>query len=171
MEFNSWINKHHNELKHVVGRITSNHPDSDELLQEVMLQLLEKPDKINMLPDEQKLYYFIRVVKNNWHSSTSPYQYHKQKIKSLHIPYDHNKGEKVLDEVYEENTPDMEWVYCELNQMEWFNRDLFRLWVELGTYTNVSKQTTIPLNSVGKYIKDTIKELNIRWDKQNKNLL
>lgn len=167
MELSKWINKNHSELVHVVGRITSNHPESDELLQEVILQLLERPTKINQLPDKEKLFYFISVVKNNWHSSTSPYQYHKQKIKRLHIPYDHNKGERVVDDVYEENTPDMEWVYSELNKMEWFDRDLFRLWVELGTYTNVSKQTTIPLNSVGKYIKDTIQELNVRWDKRN----
>ena len=166
MELNEWIDKNHKELKHIVGRITCNHHESDELFQEVILQLLEKPNKINVLPDEEKIYYFIRVVKNNWNSSTSPYQYQKQKLKKLNIPYTHKHGKSLLDETYNENTPDMEWVYGEINKLEWFDRDLFRLWLELGTYTKVSQDTTIPLNSVGKYIKSTIKELNIRWNKQ-----
>ncbi len=169
MELNNWISKNYIELQHVVGRITNNHPDSDELYQEVMLQLLEKPEKINRLKDEEKLYYFIRVVKNNWHSSTSPFQYQRQKLKRLNIPYDHKHGKTLLDDDYEVNTPDMEWVYHEVNKMEWFDRDLFKLWCELGTYTKVSKDTTIPLNSVGKYIKDTIKVLNLEWYKNINN--
>ena len=166
MELNRWIRVNHTELKHIVGRITSNHPESDELFQEVMLQILERPEKINALPDEEKIYYFIRVIKNNWNSSTSPYQYQKQKLKRITIPYTQQHGKSLLDESYDSNTPDMEWVYGEINKMEWFDRDLFKLWLELGTYTKVSQDTTIPLNSVGKYIKSTIKELNIRWDKK-----
>jgi len=165
MELNKWITTNYVELQHVVGRITNNHPDTDELYQEVMLQLLEKPEKINRLKDDQKLYYFIRVVKNNWHSNTSPFQYHRQKLKRTNIPYDQQHGKTLVDDTYDVNTPDMEWVYHEVNKMEWFDRDLFKLWCELGTYTKVSKDTTIPLNSVGKYIKKTINELNVRWDK------
>lgn len=165
MELNKWITKNHEELKHIVGRITSNHPDSDELFQEIMIQLLTKPEKMEQLSDEQKIYYFIRVVQNNWHSSTSPFQYHRQKNKQRHVPYNSWLGESLLDEEYEENTPDMEWVYDKVNKMDWFDRDLFKLWIELGTYTKLSKQTTIPINSVGKYIKKTTKILNDLWDK------
>ena len=169
MILNEWINKNHDELKHVVGRITNNHPLSDELFQEIMIQLLTKPEKMNQLADEEKIYYFIRVVKNNWHSSTSPFQYHRQKDISRHIPWDSHKGEKLVDEDYMENTPDMDWVYDKINAMDWFDRDLFKLWIELGTYTKVSQDTTIPLNSVGKYIKETTKRLNDLWDKEIKN--
>jgi DNA-directed RNA polymerase specialized sigma24 family protein len=168
MELNKWIGENHNELQHVIGRITSNHALSDELYQEVILQLLEKPDKINALPDNQKMFYFIRVVKNNWHSNTSPFQYRRQQDLQRHIPYDHSHGKSLLDERYEENGPSMEWVIDQLNTLDWFNRDLFKMWIDLGTYTKVSQDTTIPLNSVGKYIKETMHVLNVRWDKEIK---
>jgi len=166
MDLNSWINKNDIELKNICGRITKNHPDTDELYQEVILQLLHKPDKINDLPDTNKKYYFIKVVKNNWHSSTSPFQYHRQKKINRDIPYQSHHGENLLDEGYDDDSPSMEWVYKELDKLDWFDRDLFKLWVELGTYTKVSEDTTIPLNSVGKYIKKTIELLNKEWKKQ-----
>ena len=63
--------------------------------------------------------------------------------------------------------PSMDWIYKELENHTWFDRDLFLLWLELGTFTKVSQETTIPLNSVGKYIKETIKNLNSSWKNRN----
>jgi hypothetical protein len=41
------------------------------------------------------------------------------------------------------------------------------MWLELGTITAVSKQTTIPLNSVGRYIKNIKIELKQKWVSRN----
>jgi len=163
MSLNNWINTNHTELINITGKITRNHPDTYELYQEVIYQLLKKPNKIEVLPDEQKKYYFIKVIKNNWNSSTSPFQYHRQKDLVRNIPYDQQQHESLPDSIYEENTPSIEWVYNELEKLDWFDRDLFKLWLELGTYTKVSQDTTIPLNSVGKYIKNIIEILNKEW--------
>jgi hypothetical protein len=78
-----------------------------------------------------------------------------------------NLLEGIVDVEYEETIPDMDWVMEQLDELEWFDRDLFKLWLELGTLSNVSKRTKIPVNSVGKYIKEIKKELKIRWQQSN----
>ena len=167
MDLSEWINKNHNQLFNIVCKITRNHSESDELYQHVILQLLEKPEKMNDLTSNQKKYYFIKVIKNNWNSSTSPFQYHRQKFLKSHISYEGHHSKHLLDEEYKEDIPDLEWVYDHLNELDWFERDLFKLWIELGTYTKVSEDTTIPLNSVGKYIKKTINKLREMHKKEN----
>jgi hypothetical protein len=59
------------------------------------------------------------------------------------------------------------WVHKQLEDLDWFSRDLFLMWLELGTITAVSKQTTIPLNSVGRYIKNIKIELKQKWVSRN----
>jgi DNA-directed RNA polymerase specialized sigma24 family protein len=166
MELKVWIEKNNTELIRLVKNITNNADDSDELYQSVILQLLEKPERINEIPDSQKKYFFIRVVQNNYNSNTSPYQYQRQKYKKKFTDFKYEMFENVPDDDYQEY-PTIEWVYQQLENHHWFDRDLFLLWLELGTFTKVSEQTTIPLNSVGKYIKETIKNLNTSWKNRN----
>ena len=166
MDLKNWITKNHTELFGLVKNITNNDPDSDDLFQSIVLQLLEKPDKIEEVPDTQKKYFFIRVVQNNYHSKTSPYQYQRQKYKNKFTELKYEQMNELVDEEMVEY-PSMDWIYKELENHTWFDRDLFLLWLELGTFTKVSQETTIPLNSVGKYIKETIKNLNSSWKNRN----
>lgn len=165
-QLNKWINRNHTRLYQTARNITKNHTDTDEFFQSCLLQVLERPDKINDIPDEQKLYYFIRVFQTNWNSNTSPYRYHQQKHDKFFMVLDEERAQNILDEIYIEDLPSLEWVYQQLNELNWFDRDLFMLWVELGTFTKVSQETTIPLNSVGKYIKETMNMLKTRWKNQ-----
>ena len=132
-----------------------------ELYQSVILQLLERPDKINEVDDDRKKFYFIAVLKNNYHSSTSPYRYQELKYKKNNVLTDNFFVEKEEEEY--EDIPDMDWVREQLKDMEWFDRDLFSLWLEVGTLVNVHKETTIPINSVGGYIRDIKKRLRDLW--------
>ena len=67
------------------------------------------------------------------------------------------------DTPYTEDIPDMVWVRTELDKMGWFEADLFTLWIEMGTLIDIHRETTIPINSVGKYIKEIKKDLYQRW--------
>lgn len=166
MNLNNWISKNQEQLLQMAKNITNNDPETNDLFQSVVLQLLEKPEKINEVPDTQKKFFFIRVLTNNYRSTTSPYQYHKQKYKKTFTELkDDLYGD--LPDTDTEEYPTMEWVYQQLDNHHWFDRDLFLLWLELGTFTKVSEQTTIPLNSVGKYIKETINNLNVSWKNKN----
>ena len=65
-----------------------------------------------------------------------------------------------------EQYPTVEWVHKRLEFMNWFDRDIFLLWMELGSLKAVSKKTKIPHNSVGRYIKKVKIKLNKDWKNQ-----
>ena len=130
-----------------------------------MEQILKKTTLLDTLTDKDRLYYFIRVVKNNYFSKTSPYYYQHKKVSCNDVKVDVIKD--IPDEPYVEELPDMFWVHKQLEDLDWFSRDLFLMWLELGTITAVSKQTTIPLNSVGRYIKNIKLELKEKWVNRN----
>lgn len=166
MTFFDWINTHNKEAMEKVRNICKDPDQQDDLYQSVVEQLLSKPKKINEIPDSQKMYYFIRVVKNNFNSNTSYYHKVYRKNQNFHTPLLEDITEGFIDEEYTETIPDMKWVHRQLETFDWFDRDLFLLWLEMGTLTNVSKQTQIPLNSVGRYINKTKKKLQELWQRE-----
>ena len=161
-----WINSNYELILQTAKNITKNHQDTGDLVSEVILQLLTKPPKVKK---GQELYYIIKVLKLNWFSKTS--RYHYQFRKKL---YEHHKSSEgheyvenleIEDEVYDESQyPSIEWIKETLQSLHWFKRDLFLMYMELGTLTNVSKKTTIPINSCGRYIKEIKIELNEIWE-------
>jgi hypothetical protein len=121
---------------------------------------------MNEMEDKDRLYYFIRTLKNNYFSKTSKYHYQFRKPHLNQISFNEVYYEEIPDEEYQDR-PTMVWVREHLSELSWFDRDLFLLWVELGSLTAVSKRTTIPLNSVGRYIKQTKDRLNQLWENKN----
>jgi len=164
MRFVSWISQNNDLCLNKVREIVSNTNEADDLYQSVVEQLLKKPEKIDKVTDKEKYYFFIRVIRNNYFSKTSPYHYQYRKPSEKNIQVKEDILEQIQDEEYTEELPDMEWVKNELQHLDWFSRDLFLLWLELNTISNVSRQTQIPLNSVSRYINKIKKELKKRWD-------
>lgn len=165
-DLDKWLSINNEELMNISLKICKNTDDYMDLYQCVIEQVLKKRDKLNALPDQQKKYFIISMLKTNYYSKTSPYFYQFKKGNvMLDITDDLLEG--VIDIDYEETLPDMDWVIEQLNELDWFDRDLFKLWLELGTLSNVSKRTKIPVNSVGKYIKEIKQELKIRWQQSN----
>lgn len=164
MRFVSWISQNNDLCLNKVRDIVSNPDEADDLYQSVVEQLLRKPDNIDKVTDKEKYYFFIRVIRNNYFSKTSPYHYQYRKPSEKNIQVKEDILEQIEDEEYNDELPDMEWVKNELQHLDWFSRDLFLLWLELNTISNVSRQTQIPLNSVSRYINKIKKELKKRWD-------
>lgn len=146
--------------------IIKDRDDIDDLFHCVLEQLL-KNKKLDDMKDKERVYYFVRVVKNNYFSKTSPYYYQYKKNLAREEFKDIEYFEETPDVEYNETLPDMKWVHKQLSHLEWFDRDLFLLWMELGSLTAVSKKTTIPLNSVGRYINQTKQMLIKKWEEQN----
>jgi len=164
MTFHKWIENNHSELLNITRGLVSSPEDADDLYACVMEQLLNKPEKIDDIPDSQKKYYFIRVLKNNYNSKTSPYHYQYRKPTQHHRPLLDEITEGFIQEEYEETIPDMIWVEKTLNEeFGWYERDLFKLWIEMGTLTKLSNETQIPLNSVGRQIKTIKIKLKELW--------
>jgi len=170
MELKSWIEKNNQELYDIVKGIIKNEDDVPDLYQCVMEQILTKPEKFNKVPDDQKVFYFIKILKNNYYSKTSPYYYKMKKDISRYSPLEESSLETIVDTLYDDELPSLDWVKGQLDTLDWFSRDLFLLYIELETITKVSQQTTIPLNSVSRYIKKIKDILKTRWDYERKNL-
>lgn len=166
MRFVEWISKNNDMVYNRVKSIVKDKDEVDDLYQCVMEQLLKQQHKIDDIKDEQKLYYVIRVVKNNYNSKTSPYHYQFRKPQEKQLPIIEDVIENIQDVEYKETLPDMEWVKRQLNTLDWFSRDLFLLWMELSTISKVSEQTKIPLNSVSRYINKIKRILQERWKQE-----
>jgi DNA-directed RNA polymerase specialized sigma24 family protein len=141
-----WITNNIQELKKICSSITRGQ-DSDDLLQLSVEQFLTNK-RVPQIPDGEKLFFFARIVRNNYNSKSSPY-YHQYKkfqftdIESIEIPY----------LPYEESPINLEWIKQELNKLDWYYKRLMELYIEEGcSITKLSKRTTIPINSVSRDI-------------------
>ena len=166
MDLDKWISENMEHLLLTTRNIVKNDTEAEDVFQSVMEQLLKKRERMNTLKDKEKLYFFIRVVKNNYFSKTSKYYTEHKKTTEKNVPI--NDGDfNTPDSEYVEDIPDIEWVKNELDKLSWFERDLFLMWLELGSLINVSKATTIPVNSVGTYIKQIKNKLKEKWENKN----
>ena len=149
-----WIQQNFTELKIICNKITRGE-DSDDLLQLSVEQFL-KNKKVSDIPDKEKLFFFARIVRNNYHSNSSPYYHTYRKFKFNEIG---NMDIEYLS--YEEPIINLEWVNTQLNNLDWYFKRLMELYIEEGcSITKLSKRTTIPLNSVSRDINKVRKILN-----------
>ncbi len=124
--------------------------DIDDLFQ-ICVEDFIRNKKVKDIPDEQKLYFFTRIVKNNYNSTKSKYHYQYRKFK-----WEDVDDVEIVDEEYEETEFNLEWVKNEIENIkldEWYYGRLFELYLEEGaSLTKLSKRTTIPINSVSRDI-------------------
>ena len=115
MTFNQWIGENSKKMMKMVRGIVKGDDDlADELFQSVCLQLLEKPKKVDEVPDHHKVFYFIRVVKNNYYSKTSPFMYRRVKDRNRNIQID--EGLTSIEDVpYQEDFEYKRWVVEQLS--------------------------------------------------------
>jgi len=164
--FSKWIGENSNEMMKMVNGIVKDRNLSDELFQTVVLQLLERPDKVDKVPDHQKVFYFIRVVKNNYYSNSSPFQYRRVIDKKRHVQIDEELT-RMEDVPYEEPLDYKQWVTEQLDNEElftWYEKSIFLLYIEMTSYISVSKKTTIPVNSVSRHLKSIKNKLQELWE-------
>lgn len=143
---NDWITQNLSELKKICSSVTRG-DDIDDLLQLSVEQFLSNK-KVPCIPDGEKLFFFARIVRNNYNSQSSLYyrQYKKfkfQEIDNIELQY--------LD--YEEPLITLEWVKGELDKLDWYYKRLMELYIEEGcSISKLSQRTTIPINSVSRDI-------------------
>jgi DNA-directed RNA polymerase specialized sigma24 family protein len=158
---NTWIENNFNELKKICDKVTRGE-DSDDLLQLSVEQFL-KNKKSDDIPDNEKFFFFARIVRNNYNSNSSPYYHTYRKFKFSEID---NLDIQYLE--LEESPIDLLWVKDQLNNLEWYFKRLMELYIEEGcSITKLSKRTTIPLNSVSR---DINKVRKILVHKRNEEL-
>jgi hypothetical protein len=152
-EVELYITKNYYQLLAIAKKYTKNDDWSSELLHEVILQLYDKKElKIN-LQDNQIKYYIIRCLMVNWTYPSSPfYKKHKRDMKSVDLT---EAMEMAAEDSDTEIHTLLELMEIEWTELNWFNKIIFEKYMVLGSLKKVSKDTTIPLASVGRYIKET----------------
>lgn len=162
-----WFSNNYEKLKQIC-RSVSKENEVDELLH-FCIDIVITNIKFNNIPEDSgKLYYFTRVVINNWKSTSSPFYttYRKEKPKIV----DEDIELPSLD-IEQEPEIDLEWVKRQIETIkrdEWYYGRLFELYIEEGcSLTKLNKRTTIPLAPLSRDINKVRQKLK---DKRKKDL-
>jgi hypothetical protein len=144
----NWIDNNILELKKICDRVAK-HNDTDDLFQESIEQILNN-SKIRSIPDNEKFYFFAKIVRNNFNSKTSRFHKIYRKNKFVELNFD------IVEDDYDEPFLNIEWVINEvekIKQKDWYLGQIFLLWLSKGAnLTLLSKQTGIPINNLSRDI-------------------
>jgi hypothetical protein len=148
--------------------ITNNDKDAQDLMHDVLI-MLDKNETFNNLSNSDKLFFFIRAIKNQFNSNSSYYTRNYKKYSFTEL----NKDFDVSDTIYEEK-PSLDWIK-EIMEQEihknpdfWYQKGIFELWIEhKGFIERIHKQTRIPRYSIKETIDGTKKWINQKWKEQN----
>lgn len=148
---NDWIQQNILELKKICNRVARQN-NSDDLFQTSIEQLLNNK-RIHDIPDNEKLFFFARIVKNNYNSKTS--KYHKIYRKTNFVELDTNAD--IPNEDYEEDIFTIEWVLEQLEEIkknDWYLGQItLHYFAENCNLTRLSKKVGIPINNLSRDIR------------------
>ena len=167
-EIEKYIVNNFKELQQICLKITKHSQWSDDLLQDVLTQLLEKDDiKLKSLQTNDIKFYIVRCLTNNWYSKTSPFFRKVMRESTLY-----NELGDISDKVIENNDDEhflMETLEHEFSNLNWFYKELFSRFLIKGSLKKVSDETTIPYTSVKRYIKEAKNEIKFNTFKKIKD--
>ena len=104
------------------------------------------------------MFFLIRAIKNQYYSKNSYFYRDYVRPTGVKLDYEFEVEDKVEPEY-----PNLEWVKNRIEQLNWYEKGIFTLYIDLGTIEKVSKQTKIPLYSIRKSINKTKKFLKESW--------
>jgi DNA-directed RNA polymerase specialized sigma24 family protein len=157
---NDWLSNNYNELKNICSKFSTSE-EVDDLLHLCIEQFLNNK-KVNEIPDKEKLFFFTKIVRNQYHSKSSKYYYTYGKYQFNDI-FDND----ISDVEYIEDEINLDWVREQLKTFDWYYGRLFELYIEEGcSVTRLSKRTTIPINSVSRDINKVRRQLKQRRNVQ-----
>jgi DNA-directed RNA polymerase specialized sigma24 family protein len=150
---NHWITENYSELKNICSKF-STEEEVDDLLH-LCLEEFMKNKRVIEIPDKEKIYFFTKIVRNQYNSESSKYHYTYRKYKF------NDMVEADIPEIeYQEDQFNMEWVQEQLKTIDWYYARLFQLYIDEGcSVTKLSKRTTIPINSVSRDINKVRRQL------------
>lgn len=151
-----YISNNYDELHKITKKITNNSQLTDDLLQECLLQILEK-DRI-ILDDPKNIKYFIiGIIRINFLSSTSPFHY---KIRREICQYNELTIDIVDENEYDSEKEDKFQAMEEsIGNLDWFKKELLSHYMVLGSLKKVNQLTKIPIPSISRYINETKQQL------------
>lgn len=165
---NEWIHKNWKELKTICHKI-SRQDNVDDLFQMCVEQFLTNK-KVKDIPNEQKFYFFTKIVRNQSQSKTSRYYIQYKKFQFQEFP-----NIEVEDIPYSDNKIDLDWVKLQIENdkkgEDWYFARIFELYIEEKCLLkDLSKRTSIPKASLSRDVnryRNILKERRINYLKLN----
>lgn len=146
-----WIDENHNRLLEITTKISKG-VDTNDLYQLSIEELLNNRN-IRSVPDNEKFFYFARIVKNQFASKNS--KFHKIYRKHKFVELDSNID--IIEEEYQEPIVTLDWVLNEIEKIkekDWYLGQVFLLFLSKdANLTRTSKITGIPINNLSRDIK------------------
>jgi hypothetical protein len=130
----------------------------DDLRSEVALILLETEDQKIMAIDQkgELRFYTVRIILNLIQSKTSPFYKKYRMISSSFIP---EKGiEDGLNGRYHKELME-EKAMSYISKLYWYDKEIVQLYLKLGSYRAIEKDTGIPWESCYSTIRKVIKQI------------
>ena len=162
-----------NQLKYqqlltIAKKICNNDDNTTDLVHDVLIQLSTNKT-YNTLSDKDKVFFFVRAIKNQYYSNNSGYHKTYRKYVFQELPINHNPQEQDYDEL-----PTLDWVTETLdnelinNTTFWYNHGIFTLYLQHKKLESLHRLTKIPKYSLRITLKEMKEWLNYKW-KQYKN--
>lgn len=155
-EIDSYIQREYYILLGIANKMTKGDELAQELLHECILQIYNKGSvDLKTYDDNSIKYYIVAIMRINYFSKTSPFHYRIRRDRQIlniditrcyDIPTEQDNYER--EELYQ---------LLELNysELSWFHKSLLDLYLSLNSSMKaVSRKTTIPNQSVSRYIKE-----------------
>lgn len=142
----------------------------DDLRSEVMLILCESTEeKILALHGSGGLkFYTVRIILNLIQSNTSPFY---KKFRTTHLELESRETDQeyagqvfsiLADKEREEIEVKKDLAISEIESLYWYDREIVKLYVKLGTYRAVEEETGIPFESIYKTVQKSCKQIRAK---------
>lgn len=143
LDFNQYLSHDYQALDQAAKKITGNNELSSDLLHYAIEEMSYKDNLQAIIDSGGARFYLVRIMMTQWRSQTGPF--YKQFIKQeQEIDIIENKSPE------EDKILDINRVEKILNELPWYDRELFRLYAEgEHNYSSLAKETGIPRTSIG----------------------
>jgi hypothetical protein len=162
-------NNIYKKYKDIAMKITKGHPNTEDLLHDLIMQL-ELNERYMNLTEKEKLFFFVRSFQNQYSSTSSSFyrKYTRMKFNEFTSQYE------IIDEQYEEK-PSIDWVNETLNNELanrpdfWYDYGIFIEYMKHRKLISLHKKTQIPKYSLRITINSVKKLFRKRWDEYKQN--
>jgi DNA-directed RNA polymerase specialized sigma24 family protein len=159
-DFNTLVNS--NIYKGITANVCKNHVLKEDLHFESILVIVEK--KVDFSEIRDLKHFFAKIVWLTWHSNKFRKKYMNEYIDIAELDdiAENNqviKYDKIQEKVNDEYN----------NEHEYYEKNLLRLYVELGNCRAISKQTNIPYRTVANDIQQIKDKLKRQHNEENSN--
>lgn len=160
--------KEYQKYRKIAIKICKNDERTMDLFHDVLIQLSTN-QKFQELSEDQRKFFFIRAISNQFYSNNSYfYREYRQKNNTTQFSESHEQPETEYQEPLT-----MEWVQETLQKRleekpeDWYDVGIFRLYIEHKKLETIHRKTTIPKYSLRITINSMKKWLKEEWAKLN----